>query len=66
MQAHVSRFARLYLAWFSLHDYGDVDIHTLIASSEQHTTSSSPDLVDTQFAQRQVAVGYVAAMRDQG
>ena len=35
-------------------------------SGRCHRFSSSPDLVDTQFAQRLVTVGYVAAMRDQG
>ena len=47
--------------WTSLRLCSDVS-----RSGRCHRFSSSPDLVDTQFGQRQVAVGYVAAMRDQG
>ena len=47
--------------WTSLRLCSDVS-----RSGRCHRFSSSPVLVDTQFAQRLVTVGYVAAMRDQG
>ena len=51
----------IYNVWMSLRLCSYVS-----RSGRCHRYSSSPDLVDTQFAQRQVAVGYMAAMRDQG
>ena len=47
--------------WTSLRLCSDVS-----RSGRCHRFSSSPNQADTQFAQRQVPVGYVAAMRDQG